>query len=245
MLGRKGGARPRPQQHHPVPRGCTLPTRCQLTTGSPQIIPQKPHSFHMAEMHTTPPRPFCHTAKARAHLISCVGGANPPPHNHTNHTPSLRPCSAPNHTTVVCLINWHGLTFDLLSCPWKRGTGVKGHTRSGTRPPIAMYPSCTPNVKGRTGRTRLPWSNKTCINAYIAHRAWGMPTSLITINWLFMQRMLWSCFEVGNYGSFLQGPLLVANYTRIIIPNPIWPQPHLTKKYSYGFLSHDPSRFAD
>ena len=40
--------------------------------------------------------------------------------------------------------------------------------------------------------------------------------------------MLWSCFDVGNYRSFLQGPLPVANYTRIIIPGSFWTRPPLT-----------------
>ena len=77
------------------------------STGSPHAIPQKPHSFHKAKMHTIPSRLFHHTAHARAHLISCVGGATPPPHNYTHFTPSLpflRPYSPYNHTGVVCLI---------------------------------------------------------------------------------------------------------------------------------------------
>ena len=41
--------------------------------------------------------------------------------------------------------------------------------------------------------------------------------------------MLWSCFDVGNYRCFLQGPLPVANYTRIIIPGRFWTRPPSTK----------------
>ena len=55
----------------------------------PTSNPQKPHSFHKAKMHTSPSQLFHHTAHTRAHLISCVGGATPPPHNHTHFTPSL------------------------------------------------------------------------------------------------------------------------------------------------------------
>ena len=44
-----------------------------------------------------------------------------------------------------------------------------------------------------------------------------------------MQRMLWSCFELGNYRSFLHGPLPVANYMHIIIPGSSWSQLCLTK----------------
>ena len=100
----------------------------------PANNPTKPHGFHMAKMHITPSRPFCHTAHARAHLISCVCGATTPTCNNTPSLPFLRPCSAQNHTAVVCLINRHGHTFYLLPCPKKRITGVKGHTRSGTQP---------------------------------------------------------------------------------------------------------------
>ena len=34
---------------------------------------------------------------------------------------------------------------------------------------------------------------------------------------------------MGNYRPFLQGPLPVANYTRIIIPGRFWTRPHSTK----------------
>ena len=37
------------------------------------------------------------------------------------------------------------------------------------------------------------------------------------------------CFDVGNYQPFLQGPLPVANYTRIIIPGRFWTRPPSTK----------------
>ena len=37
------------------------------------------------------------------------------------------------------------------------------------------------------------------------------------------------CFDVGNYWSFLQGPLPVANYTRIMIPGSSWTCPPPTK----------------
>ena len=191
MLGWKRGARPYPQQHHPVPQGCTSPTKCQLTTRSPQEACKQSHKNHTApKMHTTPSRLFCHTTHARAHLISCVGKATPSPHNHTNPTPSLpffQPCSAPNHTAVVSLINWHGLTFDLLPHPQKWVMRKKGYTRSGTQPPIATNPLCAPIVKRLTGRTLPPERNKTCVNTHthIAHRAWSMLTSLIEQKKLF------------------------------------------------------------
>ena len=38
---------------------------------------------------------------------------------------------------VQCLINWHDLTFDLLPRPHSHLVGIKGHTASGTCPPIA------------------------------------------------------------------------------------------------------------
>ena len=98
-----------------------FPTKCWLATGSPQTIPQKPHSSHNAKMHTTPSWPFCYTAHTKAHLISCVGGATPPPHNHTHFThslPFLRPHSPHKHTGVVCLINCHGLDCPLVLLFW-------------------------------------------------------------------------------------------------------------------------------
>ena len=120
------------------------------STGSPQAIPQKPHSFHKAKMHTIPSRLFHHTAHTRAHLISCVGGATPPPHNYTHFTPSLpflQPYSLYNHTGVVCLINCHGLTFDLLPRPPRHLAGVRGHTGWETRPPVVTSRLWAPQVK--------------------------------------------------------------------------------------------------
>ena len=111
-LGRKGGDRPHPQQHHPVPQGPPVLNQVltghRKSTGSPQAIPQKPHRFHKDKMRTTLSRLFHHTTHTRAHLISCVGGATTPPHNHTHFTPLLPflwPYSPHNHTGVVCLIN--------------------------------------------------------------------------------------------------------------------------------------------
>ena len=132
------------------------------SSGSPQTIPQKPHSFHKVKIHTTPSRPFHHTAHTSAHLISCVGGATTPPHNHTHFTPSLPfpwPHSPHNHTGVVYLINCHGLTFDLLPRPPRHLTGVKGQEGWGTRPPITRHLH-GPTMPRPTGR------KKTCINAH-------------------------------------------------------------------------------
>ena len=148
-MGWKGEAKPHPQLHHHIPN--QVSTDHQKSTGNPQTIPLN-HAV------TTSPKcilwPFCHTTYTRAHLISCVGGATPSPHNNTNPTPLflfLRPCSAPNHSAVVCLINRHGLTFDLLPCPPER-------SRSRTGPPVATYPLCTPKFESWTGRTRPPGS---------------------------------------------------------------------------------------
>ena len=122
----------------PEGRSLTTPTTApscasrsnKVLTGYRKLtISQKPHTFHKAKMHTTPSQPFRHTAHTRAHLISCVGRATPPPHNHTHFTPSLtilRPHSPQNHTGVVCLINCHGLTFDLPPRPQKH-EGVEVH----------------------------------------------------------------------------------------------------------------------
>ena len=143
-LGRKGGTRPHPQQHHTsrTPILNEVLTGQRKSSGSSQTIPQKPHSFHKAKMHTTPSQLFHHTAHTSAHLISCVGGATTPPHNHTHFTPLLPfpwPHGPHNHTGVVYLINCHGLTFDLLPRPPRHLTGVKGQQGQGTRPPVTRY----------------------------------------------------------------------------------------------------------
>ena len=153
--------------------------------------PQKPHSFHKAKMHTSPSRLFHHTAHTRAHLISCVGGATPPPHNHTHFTPSLpflQPYSPHNHTGVVCLINCHSLTFDLLTHPPRHLAKVRGHTGWGTCPPyldLSSHPGCGPhNLSEAWAHNAMPHptgNNKTCIKAHTcthaARMTWDTPTS--------------------------------------------------------------------
>ena len=155
-LGRKGGARPHSQQHHPRSCASRTPFLNQVlaghrkSTGSPQAIPQKPHSFHKAKMHAIPSRLFHHTAHTRAHLISCMGGATPPPHNYTHFLP--RP---PRHLA-----------------------GVRGHmyTGRGTRPPVVtsrLWAPQGPQMPRPTG------TNKTCIKActHTARMTWDTPTS--------------------------------------------------------------------
>ena len=86
-MDRKGGARPRPKQHHPVPQGPPFSIKCWLSTGSPQSIPIK-----TAPKYTNPSRLFYHTTHTRTHLISCVGGVTP---RHRNHI-----CFKPSSTSI-------------------------------------------------------------------------------------------------------------------------------------------------
>ena len=103
-----------------------------MSTGSPQSIPIKTHSFLKAKTHTNTWRPFCHTAHARAHLIFCVGGVTTRHRNHIRFKPSsasVQPYRPLDRTAVQCLINRHGLTFDLLPRPQILLAGFKGHHR--------------------------------------------------------------------------------------------------------------------
>ena len=103
-----------------------------MSTGSPQSIPIKTHSFLKAKTHTNTWRPFCHTAHTRAHLISCVGGVTTRHRNHIRFKPSsasVQPYRPLDRTAVQCLINRHGLTFDLLPRPQSLLDGFKGHHR--------------------------------------------------------------------------------------------------------------------
>ena len=139
-----------------------------MSTGSPQSIPIKTHSFLKAKMHTNPSRSFYHTAHARAHLVSCVGGVTLRHRNHIHFKPSstsIWPYGPLNHTGVQCLINWHGLTFDLLPHPHTHLAGFKGHTESGTRPPITAAQSCAPMSKCWLVKPCPTRSNKTCMHA--------------------------------------------------------------------------------
>ena len=56
------------------------------SSGSPQTIPKKAHSTHNTKIDTTS---FNLSAQTTAHLTACMGGASPPPHNHTHFTLSL------------------------------------------------------------------------------------------------------------------------------------------------------------
>ena len=108
---RKGGARPRPKQPHPVPQGPPFSIKCRLATGCPPEAhnqSQLKHSFLKAKTRTNTSRPFCHTAHTRAHLISCVGGVTTRHRNHIRFKPlsaSVQPYGPLHRTGVQCLIN--------------------------------------------------------------------------------------------------------------------------------------------
>ena len=135
---RKGGTRPCPKQRHPVPQG--PPFKCQFATGSPQS--QLKHSF-LKVKHFKAVLPH-HPHKSSPQFLCGRGGVTTHHCNHIRFKPSYGPV---NHTGVQCLINRHGLTIDLLSCPQSHQAEVKGHTASRTRPPplrpgpAPQYPS--------------------------------------------------------------------------------------------------------
>ena len=48
----KGGARPCPKHHHPVPQGSPFSIKCWMSTRNQQSVPVKTHSFLKDKMHT-------------------------------------------------------------------------------------------------------------------------------------------------------------------------------------------------
>ena len=116
LNGLEGRGQPHPQQHHPVPQG--PPFSKQVLTGHRKSTDKTTGSA----------RPKCtqllhgHT---RAHLISCVGRATPPPH-HDNHftplIPSAVKSATPTHTPadvngqvgVKCMVAVYKHTRDTL-----------------------------------------------------------------------------------------------------------------------------------
>ena len=110
---RKGGARPRPKQHHPVPQGQPFSIKCRLATGCPPEAHNQSQLKHTASSgpkhtHTNTSRPFCHTAHTRSHLITCVGGVTTRHRNHIRFKPSsasVQPYGPLDRTGVQCLIN--------------------------------------------------------------------------------------------------------------------------------------------
>ena len=181
-LGRKGGARPHPQQQHPLPQGPQFSTKCWLATGSPQTIPQKTHSIHKAKCNTTPSRLFCHTAHTRAHLISCVRGATPPPHNHT-------------HSTPLLLFLWS-------HSPHPRGTwrGQRLHSTGG-HAHLSLHLARTSHKWSMDpqGHAQPETTKPTLTHTHTAHKTWGTPTSLIRAKWLLCQRLkiYKECFDLA------------------------------------------------
>ena len=142
-------------------------TGYRMSTGSPQSIPIRTHSFLKAKTHTNTSRPFCHTAHTRAHLISCVRGVTTHHRNNIRFKPSstsVQPHGPLNHTGIQCLIKWHGLTFDHLPRPHSHLAGFKDHTASGTCPSIAVARSYAPAFKHWLVKPRPIESNTTCIN---------------------------------------------------------------------------------
>ena len=93
-LGRKGGARTHPQQHHPVPQGGLFSKKFPPTTGSPlecpQTMPKIQHSLVNTKRHTWTSITFHHTPTTTTQPTSCVGGASPPPHNQQAWQPLLQ-----------------------------------------------------------------------------------------------------------------------------------------------------------
>ena len=96
---RKGGARPRPKQHHPAPQKPSFSIKCRLhghrmSTGSPQSIPIKTHSFLKARTHTNTRRPLIlphRPHKSSPHFL-CGRGNNTSSQPHPLQTiVSLRP----------------------------------------------------------------------------------------------------------------------------------------------------------
>ena len=122
----------------------------RISTGSPQSIPIKTHSFPKAKMHTNPSMPFYHTAHARAHLISFVGGVT----QHTCFKPSstsIRPYGPLNHTSVQCLINWHP------------GRVQRSHRIQDTTT-YRCGPVMRPNIQALAHEATPTGSNKTCMH---------------------------------------------------------------------------------
>ena len=78
--------------NHPVLQGHQFSVRCRLATGSPKPIPQSTHTTHMATLLTHSTRPLYNIANTTANLISCMGMATQPLHNHT-HSMSSPPSS--------------------------------------------------------------------------------------------------------------------------------------------------------
>ena len=92
-----GGARTRPQQHHPVPILQKISTDHRKSANNAYSTAQ-PKGTQGHWWHSTKP-------------TSSVGGASPPPHDQqpfTHWKPLLQPDCAHNYTWVLHLINWGG-----------------------------------------------------------------------------------------------------------------------------------------
>ena len=146
-LGQKGGGRPHPQQHHPVPQGPPFSVDWPLSNPTKTTQLSQSHNAHNSI--TTIP-PHC-PHKSSPHFL--CGQSNTSSQPHPLHTFVAFPQAqqSAHYNGVVCLINCHGLTFNLLPCPSGHLTGVRGHTGRGTCPPIITSwlwaRNATPNRK--------------------------------------------------------------------------------------------------
>ena len=188
---RKGGARPRPKQHHTVPQGPPFSIKCLLATGCP------PEAHNQSQLK--------HTAFSRPKHTQTLGGrsATPPTQELTSfpvwagQQHVIATTSASNHRQLPSSQCLDIGAWDLVSAiggrvpdvvvtfePREEALGawqeVKGEAMSVNE---ALYAG---TIEGtvRPVKPRPIGSNKTCINAHAhtPHSARNSPTCLIRPN---------------------------------------------------------------
>ena len=135
---RKGGARPRPKQHHPVPQGPPFSIKCRLATACPPEANNQSQLKHTegqnTHKHLEAVLPHC-PHKSSPHFL-CGRGNNTSSQPHPLQTiVSFRPAvRAPAYSASLT-----DIASPLTSChaPKASSRGSKVTTASGTCPPIA------------------------------------------------------------------------------------------------------------
>ena len=160
---------------------------------------------------------FHHTPITMTQPTSCVNGATPPPHSQ----PPFTHWQARHSTWIPEHVSWLSRLGRLLPSQWRGRGKVKGRVRWGGTPTTVHMTSTGPALLKPTNlRHQSNWLTHT----ETTHGQLDIPL-----------RFKVTCFDVGNYWTFVQG-----NFLSLMLPGSCWPHPAWKNFYMCGFLGQPP-----